>query len=177
MESNTTNFKPEVPANTSGILPGIESVDPEIQAEASELVKNAIAHLADTSRENGSKGGRPPIDRDGLAHLCVDLVFTKHGQCLLRHYRGSWYLYADGKYRLTNEEEIGKIVTGFLTQVSELKGAVTTSLVRDVVNIMKSTEYCGLSEGRYQMPCFISTGDPFCAASGDPARSAFRYPY
>ena len=159
METNTTNTEAFTSTNDSGILPGIENVAPEIQAEASELVNNAIAHLADTSRENGSKGGRPPIDRDGLAHLCVDLVFTKHGQGLLRHFRGSWYLYAEGKYKLTNEEELSKSVTGFLTQVSELKGAVTTSLVRDVMNIMKSTEYCGLSEGQYQIPFFISTGE------------------
>ena len=158
MDTNTANAEADASKNTSGILPGIKNVDPAIQAEASELVKNAIAHLADTSRENGSKGGRPPIDRDALAHLCVDLVFTKDGQIVLRHYRGSWYLYADGKYKLTNEEELGMIVTGFLTQVEQLKGSVTTSLVRDVLNIMKSTGYCGLTESKYHMPCFISSG-------------------
>ena len=162
MDTNTTNVEAEASANNSGILPGIENVAPEIQAEANELVNNENARLAETSRENGSKGGRPPIDRDGLAYLCVDHVFSKHGQRLLRHFRGSWYLYDDGKYRITNEEEIGKIVTGFLTQVSELKGAVTISLVHDVVNIMKSTEYCGLSEGQYQPPFFISTGEDAC---------------
>lgn len=162
MKTSITNAEAKTSTNNSGILPGIENVAPEIQAEASELVNNENARLADTSRENGSKGGRNPIDRDGLAHLCVDLVFAKHGQRLLRHYRGSWYLYDNGKYRITNEEELGKSVTGFLTQVSDLKGAVTTSLVHDVLNIMKSTEYCGLSEGKYHMPCFISTGEDAC---------------
>ena len=158
MDTNTTNVEAEASANNSGILPEIEAIDTDLQKDATALTEKERERLAETSRENGSKGGRNPIDREGLAHLCVDLVFAKHGQRLLRHFRGSWYLYDDGKYRITNEEELGKSVTGFLTQVSDLKGAVTTSLVRDVVNIMKSTEYCGLTEGKYHMPCFISSG-------------------
>lgn len=159
MRTNTTKVETEASANTSGIIPEIEAIDTNLQKDATDLAEKERERQAENSRENGSKGGRPPIDRDGLAYLCVDLVFSKHSQRLLRHFRGSWYQYAGGKYKLTNEEELGKIVTGFLTQVSELKGAVTTSLVRDVVNIMKSTEYCGLSEGQYQPPFFISTGE------------------
>ena len=158
MKINSTNAEIETSANASGIIPEIEAIDTDLQKDATALAENERERQAKTSRENGTKGGRPPIDRDGLAFMCVDLVFKKHGQCLLRHFRGSWYLCADGKYKLTNEEELGKIVTGFLTQVSELKGAVTTSLVHDVLNIMKSTEYCGLSEGKCHIPCFISTG-------------------
>ena len=158
MRTNTTNTEAEASATPSGIIPEIEAIDTDLRKDAIDLAEKERERQAKTSRENGSKGGRPPIDRDGLAYMCVDLVFKKQGQCLLRHFRGAWYLYADGKYKLTNEEELGKIVTGFLTQVSELKGAVTTSLVRDVVNIMKSTEYCGLPEGKYSIPFFISTG-------------------
>ena len=166
MDTNTTNAEVETSKITSGIIPEIKAIDPDLQKDATALMEKERERQAETNRENGSKGGRPPIDRDGLAHLCVDLVFAKPcpeasgspRQRLLWHNRGSWYRYADGKYKITNEEELSKSVTGFLTQVSELKGAVTTSLVRDVVNIMKSTEYCGLSEGKYHMPCFISSG-------------------
>ena len=159
MKTNTTNTEAEASATPSGIIPEIEAIDTDLQKDATDLAEKERERQAETSRENGSKGGRNPIDRDGLAHLCVNLVFAKHGQRLLRHFRGLWYRYADGKYKTTNEEELSKIVTGFLTQVSELKGAVTTSLVHDVVNIMKSTEYCGLSDGQYQRPFFISTGE------------------
>ena len=48
------------------------------------------------------------------------------------------------------------------SQVSDLKGGVTTSIVNDVLNIMKSTEYCGLSESKYHLPSFISTGEDAC---------------
>ena len=157
MRTNTTNVETEASTNTSGIIPEIEAIDTDLQKDATDLAEKERERQAETSRENGSKGGRPPIDRDGLAYLCVDLVFTKHGQYLLRHFRGSWYQYADGKYELINEEELGMIVTGFLTQVEQLKGAVTTALVRDVLNIMRSTEYCGLPESKYHLPCFIST--------------------
>lgn len=160
MESTPTNAEAVASENTSGILPGIEDVDPELKADAGELANNEIAHLAETSRENGSKGGRQPINRNELAEICVEYVFStgeKDNQLLLRHYRGSWYRYANGRYKVSTDEEIGKIVTGFLTQVSDLKGGVTTSIVNDVLNIMKSTEYCGLSESKYHMPCFIST--------------------
>ena len=142
----------------SGLIPGIEDADPDLHSDSVEKLKKAFAKLKSKRRENGAQGGRPPIDRSGLARACVDIIFANHGEKLLRHYAGSWFSYTDGKYKRIKDEEVEKKVTGFLTQVSQLNGAVTTSLVRDVLNIMKSDEYCGLTETDFQMPCFISTG-------------------
>ena len=60
MDTNTANAEADTSKNTSGILPGIKDVDPEIQEEARELVNNAIAHLADTSREKRQQGRASP---------------------------------------------------------------------------------------------------------------------
>ena len=76
MQTNTANTEADASKNTSGILPGIEDVDPELKADAGELANNEIAHLAETSRENGSKGGRQPINRNELAEICVEYVFS-----------------------------------------------------------------------------------------------------
>ena len=157
---NGTNnsTKESASANTSGIIPGIEQADPDLPQDAQTLTEKERERQAETSRENGNKGGRPPINREELAQACIELVFAHHGQLILWRYRGGWHLYSNGKYKLTNEEEIEKKVTGVLTQVAELKGGVTTSLVHDVMTIMKAVGYCGLSESTHKMPCFISTG-------------------
>ena len=154
----TNNTKESASANISGIIPEIEQADPALQEDATELTEKEREFQAETSRKNGSKGGRPPINREELAVACMEIVFVHHGQLTLWRYRGGWYLYSNGKYKLTNEEEIEKKVTGVLTQVAELKGGVTTSLVHDVMTIMKAVGYCGLSESTHKMPCFISTG-------------------
>ena len=169
MHINDTSFEDDFDNNTletegtnttdgSGLLPGIEQADPDLQQDATDLTEKEREHLADVSRENGSKGGRPPINRDELAKVCLDIVFAHHGKLLLRRYKGCWFEYSNGVYKISPEEEIEKLVTGFLTQVSELKGGVTTSLVHDVMTIMKAAGYCGLSEKTHKMPCFISTG-------------------
>jgi putative DNA primase/helicase len=158
METNSSNAEVEASANTSGILPEIEAIDTELQKDATDLAEKESERQAETSRENGSKGGRPPINRDELAKLCLEIVFAHHGKLLLHRYKGCWFEYTNGIYKLSPEEEIEKHVTGFLTQVSDLKGGVTTSLVRDVMTIMKAVGYCGLSENTHKMPCFISTG-------------------
>ena len=144
--------------NGTGLLPGIEDIDSDLNADAVEEMRKAVAKRAAASRENGVQGGRPPLDRNGLAERCVESIFVHHGEKILRRYQGTWYKYASGKYKRIKDEEVENVVTGFLTQVPELRGAVTTSLVRDVMNIMKSLRYCGLPESTFRMPCFISSG-------------------
>lgn len=165
--SNKDNINTSIPdaveneaahASDAGLLPEIEGIDPDLLADAVEQLNKAVADRAATSRENGMQGGRPPLDRNGLAERCIDAVFVHHGEKLLRRFTGSWFRYAKGKYKRTNDEEIENAVTAFLTREPELKGAVTTSLVRDVMNIMKSVRYCGLSESTHHLPCFISSG-------------------
>ena len=169
MHTNDTSFEDDFDNNTletegtnttdgSGLLPGIEQADPDLQQDAAERAEEEKERQADCSRENGSKGGRPPINREELAQACIELVFSRQGHKILWRYKGCWYEYSHGMYKLSHEEEIEKLVTSFLTKVADLKGGVTTSLVRDVMTIMKAVDYCGLSEKTHKMPCFISTG-------------------
>lgn len=152
------NAKVSSSANDPELIPGIEDIDPDLHSDAVEALKEALANRKATSRENGSQGGRPPINLVNLAMLCIGIRFIDSETELptLHHYKGSWYLYDDGCYRSVSDGDMEKIATGFLTQVKDLKGAVSTSLVNNVLNIMKSDEFCGLTEKEYQMPCFIS---------------------
>ena len=142
---------------TTPLLSAFLNADPELASDAKKKMDAENEKRINTLRENGAKGGRPPIDRGGLAKMCLDAVFSNHGQCLLRHYKGDWYLYQDGCYGAIPEEEIDKKVTGYLLR----SGAeiVSSAIRRDVLGNLKSDEFCGLTSDQYTMPCFISTGE------------------
>ena len=139
------------------LFSAVLTADPELASDAKKKMDAENEKRINTLRENGAKGGRPPIDRGGLAKMCLDAVFTKHGQCLLRHYKGDWYLYMGGCYSPIPEEEIDKKLTGYLIR----SGAevVSSAIRRDVLGNLKSDELCGLTSDKYTMPCFISTGE------------------
>jgi len=132
--------------------------DPELASDAKKKMDAENEKRINTLRENGAKGGRPRIDRGGLAKMCLDAVFTKDGQCLLCHYRGNWFQYKDGCYSTIPEEDIDKKVTGYLIR----SGAevVSSAIRRDILGNLKSDELCGLTVDKHTMPCFISTGEP-----------------
>ena len=170
MTTNDTSFEDDFEDNTldteetdttddSGILPGIDQADPDLRQDAAERAEEEKERLADTSRENGSQGGRPSQDRVSMAMLCIANRFVDaDGRPTLWHFNGAWHHYTGSCYNSVSDEEIEKAVTGFLSQLDYLNGAVTTSLVRDVLNNMKSDTLCSLSERTHEMPCFISTG-------------------
>ena len=135
----------------------VMTVDPELASDAKKKMEAENEKRINTLRENGAKGGRPPIDRGGLAKMCLDAVFSKNGEAIARHYRGDWYLYTDGSYRQIPEEEIDKKLTGYLLR----SGAevVSCAIRRDVLGNLKSDELCGLTVDKYTKPCFISTGE------------------
>ena len=158
-EDNTLDIEETNSTDGSGLLSGITDIDPDLQQDATELAEEECERLADVSRENGSQGGRPSQDRVSMAKLCIANRFVDaDGRPTLWHYNGAWHHYTGSCYNSVSDEEIEKAVTGFLSQVDCLNGAVTTSLVRDVLNNMKSDTLCGLSERTHKMPCFISTG-------------------
>ena len=139
------------------LFSAVMNADPELASDAKKKMDAENEKRINTLRENGAKGGRPPIDRGGLAKMCLDAVFTKHGQCLLRHYKGDWYLYMHGCYSQIPEEEIDKKLTGYLLR----SGAevVSSAIRRDVLGNLKSDELCGLTVDKYTKPCLISTGE------------------
>ena len=140
------------------LFSAVLTADPELASDAKKKMDAENEKRINTLRENGAKGGRPPIDRGGLAKMCLDAVFTKHGQCLLRHYKGDWYLYMCGCYSQIPEEEIDKKLTGYLLR----SGAevVSSAIRRDVLGNLKSDALCGLTVDKYTKPCLISTGEP-----------------
>lgn len=141
----------------TSLFSAVTNADPELASDAKKKMDAENEKRINTLRENGAKGGRPPIDRGGLAKMCLDAVFTKHGQCLLRHYKGDWYLYMHGCYRQIPEEEIDKKLTGYLLR----SGAevVSSAIRRDVLGNLKSDALCGLTVDKYTKPCLISTGE------------------
>jgi len=138
-------------------LQTVMKADPELASDAKKKMDAENEKRINTLRENGAKGGRSPIDRGRLAKMCLDAVFTKDGQCLLRHYRGDWYLYQNGCYSAIPEEEIDKKITGCLLRSGV--EIVSSAIRRDVLGNLKSDELCGLTSDKYTKPCLISTGE------------------
>ncbi len=95
--------------------------------------------LAEISRENGAMGGRPRIVRKDLAMQYFESECIVEGCCVLRHYGCEWFLYKDGCYARTPEEDIEKRVTGWL--IRSEAADVTKSIVKDVLVNLKSDEF------------------------------------
>lgn len=154
----TADRTPEnkVNSNTPGEPPGEELILPSILDADPDLADDVQAMVND---DETPQVGRPRIDRADLAERCHNGLFIKHGtqQRLLRHFCGDWYLYANGRYVQVQEEEIDKKITGFLVRIGE--DALSTALRRDILGILKSDAFCGLDGSKYEMPCFLSTGE------------------
>ena len=101
----------------------------------------------------------PLADKVRLAKRCCHRTYQDGKLPMQRYYKGKWYdyNYEDG-YEQVSSEAFEQSVTMSLIHSYELKGAVSAALRRDIVDILKTNDYCGLSGQRYQMPCMISTG-------------------
>ena len=103
--------------------------------------------------KNEEKHNSPrPIDYAELANCCP---------CDdLKYYRGKWYSYSyeHKGYEPICEEEVNQSITEALLKNDNLKVAVSSDLRRDVLSAMQTTEQCGLSARKYQMPCIIPSG-------------------
>ena len=152
--TTTSNTENTANSNTPGATPGDElllssllDADPDLAEEAQAMV----------DEDESPQVGRPRIDRADLAEKCYCGLFVNdYSLCILRHYCGDWYLYTDGRYVQVQEEEIDKKITGFLVRIGE--DALSTTLRRDIVGILKSDAFCGLDGSKYEMPCFLSSG-------------------
>ena len=158
IQPKTADRTPEntVNSNTPGGSPGEELILPSLLDADPDLADDAQTMVDD---EESPQVGRPRIDRADLAERCHNGLFIKHGtqQRLLRHFCGDWYFYTGGRYVKVQEEEIDKKITGFLVRIGE--DALSTALRRDILGILKSDAFCGLDGSKYEMPCFLSTGE------------------
>ena len=145
----------ETPKTAIPVFPALAKVDPQLAVDAKAQLEADKERLAQISRETGALGGRPPINTVELTQYCLDTEFSYHGQYTLRHYKSKWYLFKDGCYRTIPEEDIDAKVTGCLIRAGIER--VSKSLRESVLGNMRSDEFCGLTEDKYTMPCFIST--------------------
>jgi P4 family phage/plasmid primase-like protien len=151
----TTRTTETINSNTPGGSPGEELILPSLLDADPDLADEAQAMVDEEERP---QVGRPRIDRADLTEKCYYGLFVNdHDNCILRHCRSGWYHYIDGRYVLVQEEEIDKKITGYLVRIGE--DALSTALRRDILGILKSDEFCGLDGSKYEMPCFLSTGE------------------
>ena len=141
--------------SSSPLLSALLKADPTLAADVKSRAEADETKRIEKLRENGALGGCPRIVRKDLARQYFDTECVDEGRCILRHYGSEWYLYKDGCYARTPEEDIEKKVTGWL--IRSEAADVTKSIVKDVLVNLKSDELCGLTSD-YTMPCFLSTG-------------------
>ena len=154
LKSADRNPETKIKSNTRGGSPGEELILPSILGADPDIAEEAQAMV---DEDESPQVGRPRIDRADLTEKCYFGLFVKDRDCILRHCWGGWYLYVDGRYVQVQEEEIDKKITGYLVRIGE--DALSSALRRDVLGILKSDEFCGLDGSKYEMPCFISTGE------------------
>ena len=156
LTNETTNSaNAETNKTVVSILPALAKADPKLVDDVKARIGAENERLAQVSRENGTKGGRPRIVRKDLAKQYFEDEFVKDGRCILYHFRGEWYLYKEGCYARTPEDDIEKKVAGWL--IRNEAPDVTKTIVKDILVNLKSDEFCGLASD-HTMPCFISTG-------------------
>lgn len=156
-KETTISANTETNKTTVNILPALTKVDPQLAVDAKAQLEADKERLAQVSRENGAKGGRPRIERSVLAEMCADAIFTKHGQFLLRYYKKSWYYYKGGSYVAMSEDDVKMKVSGWINRSKVAD--VSKSLIGDVLMSIGDDSMCGLTSDKYTMPCFISTGE------------------
>ena len=67
------------------LISAILNADPELAEDIKNRTEADEEKRIEKLRENGAKGGRTPIDRGELAKRCLDAVFSKHSEVIVRH--------------------------------------------------------------------------------------------
>ena len=100
----------------------------------------------------------PLADKVKLAERCCHRSYQDGNLPMQRYYKGKWYDYSEDGYEQVSDEVFEQSVTESLIHCYDLKGAISAGLRCDIVDILKTNGFCGLSAQEYQMPCMISTG-------------------
>ncbi|WP_294436274.1 phage/plasmid primase, P4 family [uncultured Victivallis sp.] len=124
-----------------------------------------------TSPKNGKNGGRNHLPVDIWAQSFIERRYRSEGIYTLRRYVGQWYEFHGNHWRELSKSDLESDVMGFLQdsgigEQTRLSGA----LVSDIIKNMQSSAYCNLHSGRYQIPCFLPSGEN--AAGWLPMRNA-----
>ena len=115
--------------------------------------------MAQIARSDEKSNISPLADKVRLAERCCYRSYRDGKLPMRRYYNGKWYDYdyEDG-YKPVSGDSFEQSVTESLIHCYDLKGAISAGLRRDIVDILKTNAFCGLSAQSYHMPCMISSG-------------------
>lgn len=145
----------------------ITAMSPEVAAKvetetAAETEKAKRDKRAQTSPENGKKGGRPPapIPPEELAADFLRERYTRNGILMLRRYCGTWYEWRGGYWHERVIGDLRAAVSGYL-QKSELGAAAKFSVqtINNVLAALDAEGVCALDSLTYRIPCFLPSGE------------------
>jgi hypothetical protein len=113
-----------------------------------------------TSAANGARGGRPhaPSHADTAERYAHEELLAG-GIYSVRHWRGRWYAYDDGRgwRELADIEIQGRLIT-YLRGDPDLRGHATAHYAASVMLNLRAHDLCGLPE-TIQRPCWLDTGE------------------
>ena len=114
---------------------------------------------AATSKENGSKGGRPKTDYFGLAQAYLAETATADGVYTLRIWRDVWYEYNGIYYDQVPEGDVEARIMGWLqtsASAAAMGGSTTRNCVTNVIANLASSHLCALS-GKLAPPFWVDS--------------------
>ena len=143
------------------ILPAIQELDTQINAEIAQAEESDTDKRTKTSPKNGEKGGRPQFPTGEWAKKFVARYFMDNsGHITLRYYKKQWYKYADGQYTKYSEDNIrAKIQDAMLNSDFFEHKRIAQGLVSDIIGNLKANVLCFIDDAEHPtIPFFISTG-------------------
>lgn len=131
---------------------------PELKAEVEKLEKQDRRRI--TSPENGKAGGRKHIQVDLWAKEFLEARYKQGDIYTLKRYAGQWYEFNGSYWQGLNLADLEGDIMGFLQ--SSGRGEETRlsrAILVDVIENLKSSGFCNLHSSRYNIPCFLPTGE------------------
>ena len=136
----------------------ILEISPELKAEVERLEKQDRRRI--TSPENGRAGGRKHIQVDLWAKEFLDARYKQGDIYTLKRYAGQWYEFNGSYWQGLNLADLEGDIMGFLQSTGRGEETrLSRAILVDVIENMKSSGLCNLHSSRYEIPCFLPTGE------------------
>ena len=113
---------------------------------------------ADTSRENGQKGGRPRNEYADAADLFADTRLRDgEGRLTLRFWHGAWFAFRDNGWSEISEKDVDSMITTFMRSEPALRSNASRNFVNSVKLNLQAEDLCGISPF-LEKPVWLDTG-------------------